>query len=92
VPNIVHMKSQLGDRFREAVELATATLGDVADGMERGYRTIHAYLSGNRRVTADAALKLATYLEERSRALRNMASALRAAAKEENRRKDGHQD
>lgn len=69
----------LRSAVRDAAELATASLSEVAEGMGRALRTLQAYRSGFRAVTPDAALALATYLRGRARLFERAADALEAA-------------
>ena len=73
------MPKNLDAQFREAAEQATASLRDVAKGIGRGYRMLHAYLRKERNVTPDAARGLIGYLRERSRELASTADQLEAA-------------
>lgn len=75
-----HMREELRTRYLEAVEMAQATLGDVARGSGRAERTVHAYKAGDRDVTPEAARALATYLRARGWKLHEMAARLEAAA------------
>lgn len=67
----------------EAVELATATLGDVAEAIGRARRTVELYRSGERRVTADAMHRLADYLRQRARVFTDTAEDLERAVEED---------
>ena len=69
--------------FTEAVEAATATIGDVAQGMGRARRTVHQYLAGERTVTPEAARVMAAYLRLRSEQLTAAADKLEAALQQE---------
>ena len=69
--------------FIRAMDLATATSGDLAKGAGRTLRTAMYYRSGERRVTPDAARKLADYLRRRSVAFTEIADELERAADEE---------
>jgi hypothetical protein len=80
------MQNRLRAPFAKALELATASILDVAEGIERGYRTLTAYRRGDRRVTPNAARRLAAYLRERARAFNIAADRLDAAADEEEER------
>lgn len=73
------MTRKLGELYTEAAELAVATLGDVAEGSGRAYRTVQAYLAGDRSVTRDAARGLAAYLRERAFAFHEAAERLERA-------------
>ena len=69
--------------FARAVEIATATIGDVAQGMGRARRTVHQYLAGERTVTAEAARVMAVYLRLRSEQFTAAANKLEAAQQQE---------
>ena len=62
--------------FNQAVEIATATIGDVAEGIGRARRTVHQYLAGERTVTPEAATALAAYLRARAEQFTAAAAAL----------------
>ncbi len=64
------------DAFRAAVGVAVATLGDVATGTNRHYRTVQSYLRGERPVTSDAARALSRYLRRRIDELNEAADKL----------------
>lgn len=82
VHNLTHMET-LRTRFLEALETAVETLGDVADGCDRAYRTLQSYRLDERRVTTDAARDLVAYLRRRAEELHETADRLEAAADEE---------
>ena len=82
------MPRSLDTQFRLAAKLATASLGDVAKGMGRGYRMLHAYLRKERNVTPEAALGLIKYLRDRSRQLSHTADELEAALEEPSAKED----
>ena len=69
--------------FKEAVETATATIGDVAQEMGRARRTVHQYLAGERTVTPEAARAMVAYLRLRSEQLTAAADRLEAATQQE---------
>ena len=69
--------------FTSAVETATTTIGDVAQGMGRARRTVHQYLSGERTVTAEATRLMAAYLRLRSEQFTAAANKLEAAQQQE---------
>ena len=69
--------------FTKAVEIATATIGDVAQGMGRARRTVHQYLAGERAVTPEAARAMVAYLRLRSEQLTAAADKLEAATQQE---------
>ena len=69
--------------FSESVEVATATIGDVAKGIGRARRTVHQYLAGERTVTSEAARAMAAYLRLRSEQLTAAADRLEAAMQQE---------
>ena len=71
------------DEFKGAVEIATATIGDVAQGMGRARRTVHQYLAGERTVTPEAARAIAVYLRLRSEQFTATANRLEAATQQE---------
>lgn len=83
VPNFRHMGKRLTTAFLKALRTAKTTLGDVARGTGRGYRTLHAYLKGDRRVTLDAARDLLSYLRRRARELDDAADELERAVRDE---------
>ncbi len=85
---ILLMPSDLVTQFRRAAKQATASLGDVARGMGRGYRMLHAYLRKERNVTPEAARGLIGYLRERSRELAHAANELEAALEEPSAKED----
>ena len=62
--------------FNQAVEIATATIGDVAEGIGRARRTAHQYLAGERTVTPAAATAFAPYLRARAEQFTAAAAAL----------------
>ncbi len=62
--------------FVRASDLATASLGDIADGIGRALRTVHMYRSGGRRVTPNAARALARHLRQRSELFEKSANEL----------------
>ena len=69
--------------FTEAVEIATATIGNVAQGMGRARRTVHQYLAGERTVTPEATQAIAVYLRLRSEQFTAAADRLEAATQQE---------
>ncbi len=69
--------------FTEAVEIATATIGNVAQGMGRARRTVHQYLAGERTVTPEATRVMAAYLRLRSEQFIAAADRLEAATQRE---------
>ena len=69
--------------FTRSVEIATATIGDVARGMTRARRTVHQYLAGERTVTPEAARAMVAYLRLRSEQLTAAADKLEAATQQE---------
>ena len=71
--------------FSESVEIATATIGEVAQGMGRSRRTVHQYLAGERTVTPEAASAMAAYLRSRAQQFTTAAEKLEAALQEEKR-------
>lgn len=77
------MSKRLRAVYSEALDLARATWGDVAEALGAGYRTLQAYRSGERRVTPAAARRLAAYLRDRARAFNKAAQRLEAAARRE---------
>lgn len=79
----VYMSTRLTEGFRTAAKTATATLGDVARGTGRHYRTLMSYQRGERRVTTAAAAALVRYLRNRARQLDKAADDLEAAKREE---------
>ena len=85
---ILLMPKPLGAQFRKAAAQATASLGDVAKGIGRGYRMLHAYLRKERNVTPEAARGLIKYLRERARQLSHAADALEAALEEPSAKED----
>ncbi len=82
------MPKSLDTQFRLAAKLATASLGDVAKGMGRGYRMLHAYIRKERNVTPDAARGLIKYLRHRARQLSHAADELEAALEEPSAKED----
>lgn len=75
-------------QFRAATKLATASLGDVAKGMGRGYRMLHAYLRKERNITPDATRRLIKYLRDRARQLSRTADELEAVLEEPSAKED----
>ena len=69
--------------FIQAVETATATIGDVAQGMSRARRTVHQYLAGERSVTPEATRAMAAYLRLRSAQFTAAADRLEATPRQE---------
>ncbi len=82
------MPKNLDTRFHLAARLATASLGDVAKGMGRGYRMLHAYIRKERNVTPDATRGLIKYLRHRARQLSHAADELEAALEEPSAKED----
>jgi hypothetical protein len=72
------MPSSLRTAFQGALSVANATPKDVAAGIGRAYRTLHAYREGSRSVTVDAARGLVRYLRQRARRMQEAADALEA--------------
>lgn len=85
---ILLMPKNLDTQFRRAAKRATASLGDVAKGMGRGYRMLHAYLRKERNVTHDAARRLVKYLRDRARQLSQAADELEAVLDEPSAKED----
>lgn len=81
VHSIMHMGNKVEDRYLEALRLLN--LSDLAQTTGRGYRTLMAYRSGERRITEAAAKELVEYLRERSERFSAAASALAAALEKE---------
>ncbi|CAN5242035.1 hypothetical protein BH18GEM1_BH18GEM1_08260 [soil metagenome] len=77
------MARSLRTRYLKALELACATLGDIADGLGLHYRSLQAHKRGERGVSADTARRLAAYLNSRARAFNKAAEELEAAADKE---------
>lgn len=77
------MGKRLRARYLKALELACATLGDVAEGVGLHYRSLQAHQRGERGVSADSARRLVAYLRERARAFSKAADELEAAVEEE---------
>ena len=82
------MPQHVDAQFREAAAHATASLRDVAKGIGRGYRMLHAYLRKERNVTPEAARGLIEYLRERSGELAHAADELEAALEEPSAKED----
>ena len=82
------MPKNLDAQFRHAAAQATASLRDVAKGIGRGYRMLHAYLRKERNVTPEAARGLIGYLRERSRELAHATNELEAALEEPSAKED----
>ncbi len=82
------MPKNLDAQFRKSAEQATASLRDVAKGIGRGYRMLHAYLRKERNVTPDAASGLIKYLRHRARQLSRVADELEAALEEPSAKED----
>ena len=78
--NLTHMNQT--EAFRAAIGTAVATLGDVATGMRRNYRTVQSYLRGERPVTSDAARNLSQYLRRRIDELKEAADKLEDSKQE----------
>ncbi len=83
---MVNMGRSLRVRFIAATQLATCTLGELAEGIGRRLRTVLMYRKGQRRVTPDAARALAAFLRERAKRFQRVAEDLEAAAEKEERR------
>lgn len=81
VPDGGHMGKRTEDRYLEALRLLN--LSDLARETGRGYRTLKAYRSGERRITEAAAKELVEYLQARSERFSAAAVALAAALEEE---------
>ena len=75
------MDDRLRTRYLKA--LALVNLADAARETGRGYRTLHAYLRGERRVTHEAARELIRYIRARATQLTAAADALEAALNKE---------
>lgn len=69
--------------FHDALDAATATRKEVAEGMNRGRRTVEFYLSGRRRLTPAAVHALVAYLRRRARELDDAADALEAGLEDD---------
>jgi plasmid maintenance system antidote protein VapI len=82
------MADELRSQFLRGFHLAITTIADVADGIGRGYRTVQAYVRDERRVTPDAARRMAAYLRDRANAMNQVADSLEDAAAEEEGRTD----
>lgn len=82
------MAHKLDKQFRRAALRATASLGDVAKGIGRGYRMLHAYLREERNVTPDAARGLVNYLRDRAQQLSQAADELEAVLEEPSAKED----
>ncbi len=82
------MPKNLDTQFRKAAAQATASLRDVAKGIGRGYRMLHAYLRKERNVTPEAARGLIKYLRHRARQLSHAADELEAALEEPSTKED----
>jgi plasmid maintenance system antidote protein VapI len=82
------MSNRLRSQFLKGFHLAVATIADVAEGIGRGYRSVQAYVRDERRVTPDAARRMAAYLRDRANAMNQVADSLEEAAEEEERRTD----
>jgi hypothetical protein len=80
------MSERLRARYLKALELALASLGDVASATGEHYRTFQARRRGEIRVVPVAARSLARYLRTRARAFMRAADALEAAAQREEKR------
>ncbi len=80
---LLYMGAKVTERFKAALTVATASLRDVAQGIERHYRGLHQYKRGERRVTLGAARALLRYLRNRSQELADAADRLEAAIHEE---------
>lgn len=74
---VPHMSSELEERYREALDRINTSA--LARWGSRALRTIQAYGGGERRVTADAARELVSYLRHRSGELADAADAVEAA-------------
>jgi predicted transcriptional regulator len=77
---IVHMNTRFELAFRDAVRHATATLGEIAEGIGRTRRTLMAYMSDDprhgRRVPREAVQDLIQYLRTRAAAFNATANEL----------------
>ena len=82
------MPKNLDQQFRVAAKLATASLGDVAKGMGRSYRMLHAYLRKERNVTPEATKLLIKYLRDRAGQLSHAADELEAVLEEPSAKED----
>lgn len=83
VPDSGHMGKRTKERYLEALRLLN--LSDLARETGRGYRTLKAYRSGERRITEAAATELVKYLRDQSKGFSAAADALAAALKEEDK-------
>jgi hypothetical protein len=77
------MASSLRAQYLKALELACATLGDVAEGIGLHYRSLQSHKRGERGVSADTARRMAAYLRDRARAFNKAAEDLESAVDKE---------
>lgn len=63
-------------RFVRLTNLATASLGDIARGLDRSLAAMDKYRSGRLRVTDEVAARLVAYLRRRARGLEEAADDL----------------
>ena len=75
------MSSDLERWYREA--LSGLNLAEVARETDRGHRTLHAYMRGERTVTKEAVEQLIEYLRAKSDTFTAAADRMAAALEEE---------
>ena len=78
---ILPMSSDLERWYREA--LSGLNLAEVARETDRGHRTLHAYMRGERNVTKEAVEQLIEYLRTKSDTFTVAADRMAAALEEE---------
>ena len=75
------MSRDLERWYRET--LASLNLAEVARETDRGHRTLHAYMRGERNVTKEAVEQLIKYLRDKSETFTAAADKMAAALEEE---------
>ncbi len=75
------MSRDLERWYRET--LATLNLAEVARETDRGHRTLHAYMRGERNVTKEAVEQIIVYLRAKSETFTAAADRMAAALEEE---------
>ncbi len=78
---ILPMSSDLERWYREA--LSGLNLAEVARETDRGHRTLHAYMRGERNVTKEAVEQLIVYLRAKSDTFMAAANKMAVALEEE---------
>ena len=84
----MYMPKTLEGGFLKALDAAIALPRDVAAGIGKAYRTLHAYRDGSRAVTLDSAKALSRYLRKRAGQILKATDALDGIITREEARHD----